>query len=243
MSSTSLPGENDFSSRNQDTFLPLLVALIVTLVLAPLAKPLPVVAFLLVATAQFAGLFAVRYDRMFRATVIGGLAVCLPLRVAAQLVGDQYPVLILLSHIAVGTYFTILSVVVLVRVIAQPRVTSHSVIGAVCGYLLIGYVFSFGYLVIVFFDPAAITLGGQPLGVERVTNVGEHIAELFYFSFVSLTTVGYGDVVPVCPAARSLAVIEILTGQLYLAAFVARLVGAMASPVSRQPSFDDRSNV
>lgn len=235
MNLTTSPAESPNTSDGRDSFLPLLVALVVTMVLAPLAKPLPLLVFLIGVVAQLSGLFAVRHDRSFRAAVIGGLAVCIPLRLAAQLVGDQHSVLILLSHIAVGAYFAILGVVVLVRVIAHPRVTSQTVIGAVCGYLLIGYVFTFGYLVLVFLDPAAIAVNGQPLGVERVTNIGEHLAELFYFSFISLTTVGYGDIVPVCPAARMLAVVEVLTGQLYLAAFVARLVGAMSGPASHSP--------
>ena len=119
--------------------------------------------------------------------------------------------------------FAVLTVAVLIRVIAHQRVTSHTVIGAICGYLLIGYVFTFGYLVVVFIDPSSIHINGQPLGVERVTNIGEHMAELFYFSFITLTTVGYGDIVPACPVTRMLVLIEILTGQLYLAAFVARL--------------------
>ena len=231
------PATDNSGNRGSDeeTFLPLLIALIVTMALAPLAKPLPLLVSLIGAVAQLSGLFAVRHDRSFRATVIGGLAIGLPMRLAAQLVGDQYPTLILLSHIATGAYFAILSVVV-VRVIAQPRVTSQTVIGAVCGYLLIGYVFTFGYLVLIFLDPAAISVNGQPLGVERVTNIGEHMAELFYFSFISLTTVGYGDIVPVCPVARMLAVVEILTGQLYLAAFVARLVGAMSGSASNPSS-------
>lgn len=235
MSQTTSSVETLNTRDGQDSFLPLLVALIATLVLAPLAKPLPLLASLIGATAQLAGLFAVWHDRSFRTAVIGGLAICIPLRLAAQLVGDQHPVLILMSHIAVGAYFAILSVVVLVRVIGHPRVTSQTVIGAICGYLLIGYVFTFGYLVLVFLDPAAIAINGQPVGVERVTDIGEHMAELFYFSFISLTTVGYGDIVPVCPAARMLAVVEILTGQLYLAAFVARLVGAMSGPASNRP--------
>jgi hypothetical protein len=235
VSQTTSVAETPSTGSGQDSFLPLLVALIATLVLAPLAKPLPLVAFLVGAAAQLSGLFAVRHDRSFQATVIGVLAICLPLRLAAQLVGDQYPVLIVLSHIAAGSYFAILGTVVLVRVIAHPRVTSQTVIGAVCGYLLIGFVFTFGYLIVVFFDSAAIAVNGQPLGAERVTNIGEHMGELLYFSFVSLTTVGYGDIVPASPVARMLAVVEVLAGQLYLAAFVARLVGAMSAPASNSP--------
>jgi Ion channel len=211
----------------QDTFLPLLVALIVMLVLAPLAAPLPLLAALFGFLVQLAGLFAVRHDRSFRTVVAGGFLLCLPLRLATQLLGSQYPGLFLLTHVSVCAYFALLSFVVLVRVIAHQRVTSQTVIGAICGYLLIGYVFTHGYLVLVFLDPSAITLNGQSLGEERVANIGQHMAELFYFSFITLTTVGYGDIVPASPIARSLVVVEILTGQLYLAAFVARLVGAM----------------
>jgi hypothetical protein len=212
----------------EDSFLPLLIALSVTIALAPLAKPLPMVSAVLGVFVQLSALFAVRRDRSFLAAVIGGLTLCLPLRLAAQLAGDPYPVLILFSHAANGAYFLLLTVVVLVRVIAHPRVTTQTVIGAVCGYLLIGYVFTFGFLVIVFVDPSAITIVGQPVVAERVTNIGERLAELFYFSFMTLTTVGYGDIVPVCPVARSLVVMEALAGQLYLAAFVARLVGTMS---------------
>ena len=134
-SPVSSPGTGD----SRDSFLPLL--------LAPLARTLPLLAFLIVTGAQLAGVFAVLRDPLFRATVIGGLAVCLPLRLAAQLVGDQHPALILLAHLAAGAYFAILSVVVLVRVITHPRVTKQTVIGSVCGYLLIGSVFTFAYLI------------------------------------------------------------------------------------------------
>ena len=91
---------------------------------------------------------------------------------------------LLMMHAAIGAYFALLGFVVLFRVIAHQRVTSQTVIGAICGDLLIGYVFTFGFLVLVFLDPSAIAINGQPLGVEQVTNIGEHLSELFYFSFI-----------------------------------------------------------
>ena len=219
--------ETPNTHSGQDAFLPLLVALIATLLLTPLAKPLPLVASLIGMAAQLAGLYAVWHNQSIRSIVISGLAICVPMRLAAQLAGNQYPLLIPFSHTTSGVYFAILTFVVLVRVIAHQQVTSQTVFGAVCGYLMIGYVFTFGYLVLTILDPAAIVINGQPLGVEVTTNIGEHMAELAYFSFISLTTVGYGDIVPVGPVARTLAVVEVLAGQLYLVVIVARLVGTM----------------
>src|SRR5437879_191566 len=106
--------ETSSTRGKQDAFLPLLVALIATLMLAPLAKPFPLLVALIGMAAQLAGLFAVWHDRSIRSTVIIGLAICVPLRLAAQLVGDQYPLVILFSHVATGVYFAILTIVVLV---------------------------------------------------------------------------------------------------------------------------------
>ncbi len=229
---TTLSGTPTAKHFRTDSFLPLLLALIATLLVTPIAEPLPLAAGSIAVVAQLAGLYAVRHNKSMRIAAIVGIVTCIPLRLAAQWKGEEYPLLIVASHVAGGLYFAVLTVAVLIRVIAHQRVTSHTVIGAICGYLLIGYVFTFGYLVVVFIDPSSIHINGQPLGVERVTNIGEHMAELFYFSFITLTTVGYGDIVPACPVTRMLVLIEILTGQLYLAAFVARLVGAMSNPAS-----------
>jgi len=55
--------------------------------------------------------------------------------------------------------------------------------------------------------------------------------ELFYFSFVTLTTLGYGDITPIHPLARSLATMEAIVGVTFLATFLARLVGLHSSDV------------
>jgi len=222
------------SGSGEDSFLPLLIALSVTLVLVPLGEALPILFSALASLILVAGMLAVRRDRTFRVAVGIALLIGLSLRWAAEFRGSQHLILILLSHTSVAAYFVFLEVIVFRRVITQKQVTSQTVIGAICGYLLIGYVFTFGYLVLVFFDPAAIAHGGQPLSGEQVTNIGTHVAELSYFSFISLTTAGYGDIVPVSPIARTMAVFEILAGQLYLVAFVARLVGAMSGPEDRK---------
>ena len=64
----------------------------------------------------------------------------------------------------------------------------------------------------------------------------DETSSLYYFSFVTLTTVGFGDVVPVAGGVRTLAVVEALIGQIVLVSLVARLVGIQVSTASQDPS-------
>ena len=66
------------------------------------------------------------------------------------------------------------------------------------------------------------------------TGSSTHGAQMVYYSFVTLTTLGYGDIVPIAPSARALATLEAITGQLYLTVLVARLVGLHITHSSKQ---------
>lgn len=212
------------------SFIPLLVTLILAPTLFPLSAYLPVIFTVVVSLSLLSGMRAVMKFPGFR--ISAGIVLCvgLPLRWAAHLWGNEYPWLTLASHAVVGLYFVILEIFVISQVIAHPRITSQTLLGAVCGYLLIGVIFTFAFAVLTHFDPGAIQVNGKPIGHEMQTAIESHVAELIYFSFITLSTVGYGDIVPVCPFARSLVVLEALSGQIYLAAFVARLVGLMSLP-------------
>jgi voltage-gated potassium channel Kch len=87
--------------------------------------------------------------------------------------------------------------------------------GAVAVYLLLGLAWAHAYVIFNRNHPAAFAIQ---------ENTPPTVAAWTYFSFVTLTTVGYGDIVPKAPVARMLAVAEALTGQLYLAVLLARLV-------------------
>jgi len=97
------------------------------------------------------------------------------------------------------------------------RVTYHRVVGAVLLYLTLGLTFVAAYTFVGLLAPDAFT------GM-RVTDSPALASDLIYFSFVTLTTIGYGDIVPVHPLARSLANLEGIIGQLYPATLLARLV-------------------
>lgn len=221
------------NESERDSFLPLLIALVAMLAFLPLLEPWPLLMSSIASLVLLTGLLAVLRDRPFRLAVISALVVCLPLRWMAQFWGNSTPVLLLLSHATIASTFAILEIVVLVRILTHSRVTRQSVIGAICGYVLLGFLFAFVYAVLTYFNPNAINVGGQSLGVEHVANAQRHLSELVYFSFITLTTVGYGDIVPVSPIARSTVILEALAGQLYLAAFVARLIGAMSVPATK----------
>ena len=98
-------------------------------------------------------------------------------------------------------------------------VTFDRVMGAVVLYLLLGIAWAAAYEIVAIYAANAF-VGGD------IHARGP--ARWMYFSFVTLTTVGYGDITPVAPAARSLAVIEALLGQLYPAIILARLVSLVS---------------
>jgi membrane-bound ClpP family serine protease len=114
--------------------------------------------------------------------------------------------------------FSALTWVVAHAVYAPGRVTFRRLQGAVVVYLNLATIFASAYRLIWELNPAAFT----NLPAEASGSAG--LAAMLYFSFTTLTTTGYGDIVAILPLARSLANLESVIGQLFLAITVARLV-------------------
>jgi len=120
--------------------------------------------------------------------------------------------------------FSLLSVlafllIVLWWVYREGPVTGHRVRGAIAGYLLLAICFSLAYDLTEVVHPGSFTL---PLGGAQ--GIQTRSASFLYFSVVTLTTVGFGDIAAVHPVARSLVMVEALVGTLYPAILLARLV-------------------
>ena len=109
------------------------------------------------------------------------------------------------------------------EVLFGEKMDGNRIAGAVCVYLLIGLTWTFVYYFIALGMPGAFN-GLSPDHDLR-------FIDLLYFSFVTLTTLGYGDVTPATPFARALAYLQAVTGTMYMALLVASLIG----------SFRDRS--
>jgi Ion channel len=113
------------------------------------------------------------------------------------------------------TSLGLLSLVVLAQVFRKGPVTLHRIQGAIAVYLLLGLTWGFAYELLALRQPGAFAGPGVEVAASETWQ---------YYSFVTLTTVGYGDVTPIHAGARSLAMLEALTGQLYPAILLARLV-------------------
>ncbi len=125
----------------------------------------------------------------------------------------HFPVL---SYVFTIASLSVLAAALLHRVFGPGRVNMARVVGAVAVYLLIALIFAASYQLVQAFDPSAFTVArNDGLVVD---------GQLVYFSLITLTTTGFGEIVPVHPISRSLVVMEAVIGQIYVAVVLARIV-------------------
>ena len=128
---------------------------------------------------------------------------------------------------SITTGFILLVLVVVLNEVFRSTTTERdAVMGALCGFLLILTVFTRLHALLEALYPGSYHADGPPLA-ERSDAALTAIFQ--YFSTITVTTVGYGDIIPVTPAARMVTGLEAIAGQLYLAVVIATLVGRMAA--------------
>ena len=115
--------------------------------------------------------------------------------------------------------------VVLQNVLSSGRIHADRIFGAICVYLLIGVIWAVMYSMVSHVDPDSFEGAHSSLADERILNKRESFQRLLYYSYITLSTLGYGDIVPKSVQAQTLSWLEAVTGQLYLTILVARLVG------------------
>lgn len=108
-------------------------------------------------------------------------------------------------------------ITILLFVFEQHEITLDVIYGAIVVYLIIAVMWAFIFKVVEGLQPGSFTI---TQGLEEET-----LFNFIYYSFVTITTLGYGDVTPVTDVAKSFSFIEAVVGQIYLVVLVARLVG------------------
>jgi Ion channel len=109
-------------------------------------------------------------------------------------------------------------------ILRAPRVDSEVLCAGVAGYLLLGIIWMFAYILVARMHPGSFSYNVGPPPVHSLASF-----DAFYFSFITLSTVGYGDITPVTHVARTLAMTEAMTGTLYMAVLISRLVALYTS--------------
>ena len=125
-----------------------------------------------------------------------------------------------------GLLLFVTVVLIVRRVLAKPAVTIQSIYGAISAYMIIGLMFAAFYGALWHLSGGGSFFAGQQTA-QHLTNV----PTIQYFSFTTLTTLGYGDFTAASDGGRAVAVVEALIGQVFLATLVARLVAAIRGPV------------
>ena len=198
--------------RGLSIFLATLVAIIVLPALGPVGLPGRFLGDALVSLMLVSGAAAVA-ERSRAMLIVSVITVpALLVRWTSWL----FPTAALAVWREISTLATlvVLCGVVLALVLRRGPITARRIQGAIAVYLLLGFIWAEVYELVALWHPGAFT---GSVG-------GSGSLPWAYYSFVTLTTMGYGDIMPVHPLARAFAVLEALTGQLYLTIMLARLV-------------------
>ena len=206
----------------QTNFFYLLIALLLVLISIPLADDLGVANERWVRAVVFSGLLVIgirslkgggRYFTIGIAFAVVGVV----LNIFAANIGSVAihfsSSLALIGFLAVAISYT------LQQVLFGTEISVDRLVGAICVYLLLGVIWAMLYSLTDLLRPDSFAgfLPGNDLGWD---------SEWFYFSFVTMTTLGYGDILPISATARGLAYLQAVIGQFYIAILVAGLVGA-----------------
>jgi voltage-gated potassium channel len=203
---------------SQYRFLILLLSLLFVDVLVPIFDALELVGARVLSTVfislvLLSSVYTVsERKKLFLFTVsLAVIAICA--RVAVDLVPDPDKWMIVTALVLLLVFLLLISTIILLEVLKPGRVTGERISASICVYLLIGFLWAMVFTLVFVLDPQSFNIEGATFG------------HFIYYSYITLSTLGYGDITPLSPIARPLAYVEAIIGQIYLTVLVARLVG------------------
>jgi Ion channel len=146
------------------------------------------------------------------------------------------PTIEVVGAIASCLFLAVTVVALVSRLFIVKSVTLDTISASICAYLLMGVSFAYAFAVVELQNPGAFSAALFQRQAGHIAPLISSLHSFIYYSFVCLTTTGFGDIAPVSEGARSLSVMESVLGQLYMAILIARLVGLEVS----QSMMDER---
>lgn len=222
-----------FGGAHRHRFVVLLAVLLLLMLSVPIAHLLgprahPVLTRVtvtsLLAAMLLSAMFAVSESR--RAVVVAGLLAAPAIVLRGLTVAVETDALLLANYALDMLFLGYVVAVILKHLFTRDCVTFDTICAALCIYLLLAVLWSDAYSLLDVLQPDAFTFTLAEDGGTRPMRFGSGYSIFpLYYSFVTMTTLGYGDILPTSAAARMLAALEAILGQFYLAVLVARLVG------------------
>ena len=206
----------------------LLAGLVALLVLFPVLEDManPLILMVPIAAIFVAGVAVVdsnRHRLTGRAVIIAAVQISLTI-LSLILRAPRTPYLVAVTLAMVATAVLILYAIhcVLRYVLAARIITRDQIFAGICMYLMLGFAFGAIFYLINILDSNSFAANSEPVS-------GRDTPDLMYFSFITLATLGYGDIIPQTNIARCLAEVEAIAGTMYMAVFMARLVSMHSS--------------
>lgn len=205
----------------------LLIALLCTVFFAPMLQDYRIgirVADLINGTVMVAGVLSAITKRI-HILMLTGIAF---LAIAARFI-DPFVDTTLTALIAeIMSFLFLLSVfaIILKDIFRTSIVSTDTLVGSICGYLILSTIFASVYAFLVILHPDSFLINtGLAADQTALGELSSHYGMTNYFSIITLTTVGFGDIVPQNTYARTVVSVEAISGQIYMTVIVARLVG------------------
>ncbi len=202
-----------------ERFHSLLIVLLLTIAISPLLEEMTILRIVFdvaLSLILIVGCFTIsRYK--FTPWIAMGLAIPMLLSTWSTRFGLDIPLLNIIGTISGIAYFAMIAVTILIFIFTTRSVNGEVISAALVVYLLLGVLWGYGYTLVDLIQPGSFNVPDHFLSSEGYSYM--------YYSFITLTTVGYGDITPISGMARSLSMLEGIIGQSYMAVLVARLVG------------------
>jgi hypothetical protein len=213
----------------------MLVGLLVLWAIAPILamakdSTAQIVLYVALGGALCLGAWSLSRDRWFFLLAVSVTSLAVVCSIVAYMTGNALANSLVLS---LEIVFWVVSAYFVGRhVLAPGRVDLNRIAGGICIYMIAATVWAFAYTLVEQLSPNAFN------GLGSATFEGQ-LAEMLYFSYVTLTTLGYGDVTPAHPVTRWLVQTQAVFGQLYIAIMIATLVGMWIADATRNNAKDD----